>query len=243
MNSQLYIAASGLLVEERRVELIANNLANLGTNGFRAQRSFSAIYRGVAPDAGPLLLASNHGVALAGAYEVPGPGPMRPTGRPLDVALGAESVLGVETADGRRYTRAGALQVAADGRLTDGGGRPVLDSAGRPIGGLTPAAEITADGRVLESGAERGRLLVLRDGAGVLQPEGDNLLSAQGRDAELETVNEPSLQPGWLEGSAADAMGELVLLIEAQRAFESYQRLISLTMNDINRKAVTELAG
>jgi flagellar basal body rod protein FlgG len=242
MNSQLYIAASGLLVEERRLELIANNLANLSTAGFRAQRAFSTVYRASADMAGPLPHAANQAVALAGVYEVPGPGPAFSTGRQLDVALD-DGLLAVETPAGRRYTRAGTLDVSREGRLIDGAGRAVLDANGRPIDGLTAAAGITADGRVVERDAERGRLLVVRDPAKVLRPEGGNLLGADGRDAQLETVAQPALQPGWLESSATVALSELVSLIDAQRAFESYQKIVSTTMNEVNRKAVTEIAG
>jgi flagellar basal body rod protein FlgG len=51
------------------------------------------------------------------------------------------------------------------------------------------------------------------------------------------------MRPGWLEGSAVDALGEMVQLIESQRAFESYQRIVSLTVNEVDRHAVNDIAG
>jgi flagellar basal-body rod protein FlgG len=69
------------------------------------------------------------------------------------------------------------------------------------------------------------------------------LLSAAGRDGALDVVDEPSLRPGWLDGSAADPMQELVRLVEAQRAFESYQKIVKMTMNEVNRRAVNEIAA
>ena len=77
----------------------------------------------------------------------------------------------------------------------------------------------------------------------LLEHAGNSLLSARGDDARLEVVDEPQLQPGWLEGSGTDAIHEMVQLIEAQRAFESYQKLISLTMNEVNRRAVHDIVG
>ena len=77
----------------------------------------------------------------------------------------------------------------------------------------------------------------------MLQVEGGNLFSAGGNDAALQTVSEPRVEPGRLESSAADPLGEMVRLIEAQRAFESYQRMISVTMNEVNRKTVNEIAA
>jgi flagellar basal body rod protein FlgG len=243
MNSQLYTAASGLVAEQRRLELIANNLANLATPGYRAQRSFSAALERFGPDADPAVRAANAVVAVAGLYETGAPVPSRATGRALDVALEREDVLAVETAAGRRYTRAGALEVSPAGELTDAVGHRVLGSGGQPLAGLGPAASVTPDGRVLEGENEIGRLLDLRDPRGVLRPEGEGLLAAPGAEQALEEVTSPQLRPGWLAGSSTDALGELVQLIEAQRAFESYQKLVSLTMNEINRRAVIDLAG
>jgi flagellar basal body rod protein FlgG len=243
MNSQLYSAASGLVVERQRLDLIANNLANLSTPGFRAQRLFTIPFGRT--EAGVRAVATPAGlsVAVAGMYNVPGPGPLRDTGRALDVALDDGTYLVVGTAAGRRYIRGGSLGVSADGTLIDDTGRSVLGTDNKPIKGLGTDAKLTGDGRVFEASEERGRLRVMRDASGVLQRVGNNLLSAQGRDAALQNVDDAQLRPGWLEGSGTDALGELVRLIESQRAFESYQKLVSLTMNEVNRRAVNELAG
>ncbi len=241
MNSQLYTAASGLLVEQRRLEMISNNLANLSTTGFRAQRSFSTVYRGFAPEADGH--PANKAVALAGAYTVPGPGPMIPTGRGLDVAIKNEGLFVLETPTGRRYTRDGALSVSKDGGLVDASGNRLLGAGGKPIAGAVPTATIEADGRLMDGQIELARLLVVRDPRGILQPDRGNLLSAAGQDNALETVVEPELVPASLEGSATNALKELVELIDAQRAFEGYQKLVSMTMNEVNRRAVNEIAG
>ncbi len=243
MDSQLYTAASGLLQEERRLELISNNLANLSTPGYRAQRAFATVYQKLGPEAGAIVRGANAGVAIAGTFEVPGPGPIRSTGRDLDVALEDGDLLAVETPGGRRYTRAGNLGVSTDGKLVDAAGRAVLGTDGKPIQGLGAGASIAADGSVLEGDNEVGRLLVVRDPKKVLAREGNNLLSAVGNDAALATVADPTVRPGWLEGSGTDALGELVHLIEAQRAFESYQKLVSTSMNEVNRRAANDLAG
>lgn len=242
MNSHLYTAASGLLAENRRLELVSNNLANALTPGYRAQRAFATVFERLGRGAPPFARAANAAVALAGAYEKSGPGPFRETGRTLDVALPDGILIAVETARGRRYTRAGALGVSAAGELVDSGGRRVLGADGKPVAGLGPQAAIAADGRVLEGEAERGRLALVRAGRGAVVPEGGNLLRAA-REEEIEPVAEAELRPGWLEGSATDSLGELVELIETQRAFETYQKLVSLAMNDVARKAVTEIAG
>jgi flagellar basal-body rod protein FlgG len=188
-------------------------------------------------------LTANRQVALAGTYEVPGPGPQRPTGRGLDVALGADELLVVLTDAGRTYTRNGALAVTPTGELTDAGGHPVLGAGAVPVTGLSTSAVVTASGDVVDGERLLGRLLVVRDPGGLLEPLGDGLLTAGGRDASLETVAVPTVLPGHLEGSTTNPVEELVRLLEAQRAFESYQRLITMTMYDVNRRTVGEIAG
>ena len=243
MNSQLYTAASGMIVERQRLDLIANNLANVSSPGYRAQRLFSVPFG--RRDAGPLPGApgSNLAVAAGGSYDVPRVGLPRETGRPLDVALDDGSFLTLQTTAGRRYVRGGSLRVSAAGELTDSLGNRVLDAKNKPITGLGSATTLTRDGRVVEKGAERGRLRVVRDPAEVLRRAGDNLWAAEGREASLESTDEPLVRPGWLEGSGTDALGELGRMIESQRAFEAYQKLVSLTMNEVNRRAVNDLAG
>ena len=243
MYSQLYTAASGLIQEQKRLDLISNNLANLSTSGFRSQRLFSTIYRRLDPNVPESIQSGNASVAVAGAYEVPGRGPVRYTGRDLDVALADGTFLAVQAAGGRGYTRNGSLQITADGALLDGGGRSLLDAQGQSISGLGPLATIGADGAVREAGNELARLMLVRDPRNRLEITGEGLLSAGGRDNEMEAVGEPNLQPGWLEGSGTEALGELVQLIEAQRAFEAYQKMIFVTMNEVNRRAVNDLAG
>ena len=244
MNTQLYTAASGLLVEERRLEMVSNNLANLGTTGYRPQRTFATLYETLSgAPAGGELRAANRAVALAGAFELPGPGQLRPTGRALDVAVGSDALFTVETPGGRRYTRDGSFSIDDGGRLVDNAGHNVLDVDGKPIQGLTPQASIGADGRVSDVGGELATLAVVRDPGGVLRLEGGNLYTAGGADAELETLDEPGLHPATLESSAVQALGELVQLVDAQRAFEGYQKLITMTMYDVNRRTVNDIAG
>ena len=167
MNSQLYTAASGMIVERQRLDLIANNLANTSTTAYRAQRLFSVPSGGGA--------ATPPGSAVAGTYDVPSTGARRETGRPLDIALENGEFLAIETATGRRYVRGGSLQLRADGNLTDGDGNPVLDSLHKPIQGLGATAEITNDGRVMDRGGELARLAVVRDPSQVLRRAGQLL--------------------------------------------------------------------
>jgi flagellar basal body rod protein FlgG len=238
MTSELYTAASGLILERQRLDLIANNMANLSTPTYRAQRLLSVPFARA-----ELGNAVNIGVAPAETFDEARRGALRDTARPLDLALEDGDFLALETAEGRRYSRGGSLEIAPDGRLLAPGGHQVLGANGKPITGLGQNATIGGDGRVLEQGAERARLQVVRDPQGVLQRAGNGLLQPAREPASLPPVQNPVVTPGWIEGSATDPVGELVRLIDAQRAFEGYQKIISMTMNEVNRKAVNDLAG
>ena len=243
MNSQLYTAASGLILEQRRLDMISNNLANLSTAGFRAQRLFSTVYQRFDAQSPETVRVANAAVAAAGDYEVPGRGSVRFTQRDLDVALEDGTFLVVDTPAGRRYTRRGDLQRSPAGELVVGAGQRLVGSDGKPIQALGPAAVVAADGRIRDGENEVGRLKIVRDPAGLLRRVGNGLYTASGRDAQLPDAGETRLEPGWLEGSGTDPLGEMVRLIEAQRTFETYQKLVSTTMNEVNRRAVNDLAG
>ncbi len=237
MNHEVYIAASGMRLEQRWLEQISQNLANVSTAAYRPQRLLAASHDGRA------LRWPAVAVALGGAYTVPGTGPLRETGRPWDVALPEGRYLLVRTAGGIRLTRAGALQLSAEGRLTDALGHPVLDQERRPIEGLTPQGRLAGDGRVLDGEVERARLAVVHVEDDALQREGDGLWDLSEGRSLPQPEAQPELRVGWLEGSATRALDELVRLIEAQRAFEGYQKVLSVVINDVNRSAVRDLAG
>lgn len=246
MNTELYTAASGMALEARRVEMISHNLANANSLGFRSERSFAAVYGGTAGTVTPEGFSAHRPVALAGSYELPGPGPLRQTGGSLDVALTDGDFFSVETEAGVRYSRLGSLRVSDEDRLVDIAGNPVLDTRGAPIVGLASGAVISDEGEVFErlpDGDEsRGRIAFFQDPAGLLSRRGDGLLDAGGRDDELVDAAGARVEVGFLEGAVADPIGEMIRLVDAQRAFQGYQRLINLTMNDVNRRIIDAVA-
>jgi flagellar basal body rod protein FlgG len=243
MDNGVYTAASGLMVAQQRLDIISHNLANLSTSGYRPQRPFAEVLEHLSGSpAGGVRLTGN-AVALAGTYEPPGRGQLRATGRNLDVALPDGVYLTVQTAAGKRYTRAGDLQSSPDGYLTDARGHRLLDGKGKPIESKGRRVEVAPNGEIRHGKAVIGRFGLVRDPSGVLVREQAALLSARGADAELKPATDAVLEVGWLEGSGTNPLQELVSMIEAQRAFERLQKLISLTANEIDRRAVNDLAG
>lgn len=194
---------------EARQAALANNLANVSTPGFKAERVFAR-------------LLDERTAIVEGATDFSA-GTLNATGRPLDVALIGDGFLVVETPQGRRWTRGGALSLDDTGALVDGAGHRVLGTSGPLV--LPPGrVEVGLDGSVKVNGDRVGSLLVERstDSAPLLR-EGSNLwLPSAGKEAA--PTGEVQVRQGQLEESNVDPVTALVEMIEIQRAYSAVQR-------------------
>lgn len=235
MSQGVYAAMSGAMAQEAMLECAAQNLANAGTGGFR----------GVRPVFHEVMAQAQNGssvryTAMTGAILDVTPGEVHETGNPLDVALAASDFLAVSTPRGERYTRAGALKLAADGTLHVGSGDPVLGEAGKPLrvpsGG---AVTIDTDGTVRADGAAAGRLrLVSFARPEAMTPDGNMLLSPGGAGAPVPSGK--LVQVGALEGSNASPIRGMTELMRATRLFEAYQRAID-AFHEADKKAASQV--
>lgn len=245
MNDALYIAATGMHMQQRSVDTIANNLANVNTPGFKKGRvSFEdMVYRGVS-QAGPAQGAPGtermwhgSGVGMFALSKVFAPGEIKKTDLPLDVAIQGDGFFEVLGTDGTpAFSRGGSLMVDKDGLLATADGHVLKPTI--HVG--TDAKDITvkADGRVLaRSGAqveavEVGRLELARfSDAGGLQALGGNLYrpSERSGDAIYGRPGEDGMggiAQGYLEASNVKLIEEMVDLMVAQRAYESSVKVI-----------------
>lgn len=209
---------------ERRQEVMAHNLANASTAGFRGDRVFARLMDGGGPEA----------VAATDTRA----GTVTPTGRPLDVAVDGEAFMVVSTGAGERYVRGGSFSLDARGLLVTGEGHPVLGEAGPltlPPGEVVihPAGDVTVDGAVV------GRLRLERPGAPPAR-EGANLWVPQGPPAH-RPGEEIRIRPGHLEESNVDPVSALVEMIEIQRAYGAVHR--SLQAADEVMQTITSDLG
>jgi flagellar basal-body rod protein FlgF len=157
MDSGLYAAYTGLLARTQALDTAANNLANAGTNGFRAQRDY---FRGVLASGlaagvqGSQVGESVNGFGvLGGSMADFGQGPTTTTGNPLDLAIEGQGFFAVQTRGGVQYTRDGSFLKSPSGVLETATGEPVLDRAGKPITMPSGTVEISADGTVSVNGS------------------------------------------------------------------------------------------
>jgi flagellar basal-body rod protein FlgF len=237
MDTTSYIALSRQIALQRALGVVANNVANLATTGFKAQ---SVLFETVLERAGePRTLAFVQDVATV---QDPSPGPILPTGAPFDLAIQGPGWLTVQTPAGERYTRAGQLLRNARGELVTPDGHPVLDEGGRPI--VVPASEgaptIAADGTISGRSGVLGRIrLVSFTAPERLRPEGSGLLATD----EPPIPGAPgSLVQGALEGSNVKGVLEITRLIEITRAFEGTQKMLD-THHELTRRAVERLGS
>ena len=225
MERGLYIAASGMLAEQTRQDLLANDLANTSTAGYKSDRATQRAF-------GEMLLRNTEsgaevgplgtGVAIDRQVTDWRPEGTRPTEEPLDFAIAGEGFFAVRGENGVQYTRNGRFRAAADGTLTTSTGEAVLGRTGQPV-------RVAADGTA--NPADLQVVLLnnpLKAGEGFVsgQPAGQ--------------VAAANVRSGELEVSGADPARAMVDMIASLRAFEAGQRVIR-TIDDTLGKAANEV--
>jgi flagellar basal-body rod protein FlgG len=226
MERGLYIAASGMLTEQVRQDLIAHDLANASTAGYKPDRVSSKSFgdmllsdaRTGAP-VGPLGL----GTQISKQVTDMSSGPIRDTHEPLDFAVEGTGFFAVQTSKGVRYTRDGQFAASSRGTLVTAAGDDVLGPGGAPV-------RIGADGKVAPGAI--GVVTVAN-----ARREGDNLFTGTAGGAAPGTI-----RTGALEGSGVDPVTTMVEMIGSLRAFESGQRVIT-TIDSTLQKATNQVGS
>jgi len=246
----IYLSAGGLQTNQYRQEVLANNLANVSTVGFKPdlsvvnERRIESNERFTDPALGdPTLDGLTGGSLVAPTYTSFEPGSIQQTGNPLDVALTDDSFFVVEDGDKQCYTRDGRFMVNAKGSLaTVTGGRLVLGVDSQPIQvSQNAASRVTIDGsgRVRAGDTVFGQVgTVVFEDRTRLRKVGGNRFEAIG--ATPQRV-EPNLRVGAVEGSGVDPLQTLVSLMQVTRAYEMNATLLGLSDSTLNR-AVNDIA-
>lgn len=227
MDRLIYTAMTGANAAQYRQQLLANNLANASTPGFRAElATFRAVpVRGDGSSTRVFALEATAGHSDA-------PGPVTNTGRNLDVAVRGGSYLTVQALDGTEaYSRAGALEVSSDGTLVNAQGLPVLSDGGPITVPERAQVIIGEDGTVSASlpgqpAQALGRMkLVTPDEENRLQRGADGLFRSSQGDPMAADAN-ARVQSGALEGSNVNPVEAMVGMIAVSRQFEVQMRML-----------------
>lgn len=245
MRESMYSALFGALSNEVRLNTISNNLANVNTTGFKKeayafQDTFQRFAHDYLTDDRINLRAKEiwprayvqARTRLSGQYSDQSQGSLQVTGNPLDMALVGKGYFKVRTPEGDMMTRSGSFQLASDGRLITEQGYEVLGDGGTPV--TLPRdnkIEIDANGRITADGNQVAQLdLTDVSDTNSLEKLGKNLFRIKPGSRATEVPPEGlSVQQGYLEKSNVEIVTELVNMMEAQRAFEINQKIMTTT--------------
>src|SRR4030088_1995067 len=250
MENALLIGLSRQMVLERQMDVVANNVANVNTNGFKADKSLFEEYlkSGAHEDN---FLGRDRRVSYvqdSGTFKDFSQGPSEQTRSPLDVAIDGGGFLVVQTPAGERYTRAGGLQINNQGQLVTAAGNPVLGNSGPIVFQPTDHdVSIAADGNitVLEGvnriDSVRGKLRMVNFAdAQKLVKEGSNLYSAgPGTAAQPDIVS--TVRQGFIEKSNVNSVAEMSRMIEVTRAYTQISAMLQ-QQGDLRKTALDKLA-
>jgi flagellar basal-body rod protein FlgF len=238
-NAQL-ISLSRQIALQRQMDVVANNMANLNTTGFKAENIlFEEYVMPVARDRDfptldqPLSYVQDWATVHDFAN-----GALVQTGSDLDVGLSGEGFFAVQTPAGERWTRAGSFQLNATGQLVDSNGNAVLGEGG-PIqfGPEETGILIAADGSISSSAGAKGRLRIVDfDNAQVLTREGDNLFAG----GTPVAATDARVMQGFVERSNVSGVTEMAEMIRVTRAYESIANLTQ-KQDELRRSAIQRL--
>jgi len=241
MDSGYYAACAGLAAQTQALELVANNLANLGTAGYREQQ---ATFRSLLAGGGtvswnPLNTAINDFGVLGGSRIDRASGSLTATGNPLDLAVAGNGFFVVQSAQGVAYTRNGGFHATPAGQLVTAQGDAVLGEQG-PITLPNGTVAVSADGTLSVDGAVVDKLRVAEFSPDTsLRALGDAMYAAP-TGSELPAASS-SIRQGMLEASNVSPVEGVVQLITIQRNAEMMQRALTLFDSQFNQTAVQDL--
>ncbi len=230
MDGLIYTAVSGMSDSMTRERVIASNMANAQTIGFKAETLYSTpmTLKGPSLEARAMSEAEVRGANMTG-------GTVSSTGRDLDIAAQGDSLIAVQANDGTEaYTRRGDLTVSPSGVLENGDGTPVIGSGGPITVPLDSKVKIGPDGAVLATNPDQPNMPPQTvDKIKLVSPAGSNV--EKGLDGlfrvvgggVLPTDDTATVQVGALEGSNVDPSEVMVQMIQSQRLFEIRTKLVA----------------
>lgn len=254
MLRALHTSATGMDAQQTQIDIIANNLANVNTTGFKKSRGeFQDLYyqqlrSASAPDqrqsSSPIGLEVGQGVRVMSSQKLFTSGDMLQTGNPLDLAIEGNGFFTVETPGGTAYTRDGRFRKGPDGVVRDGNGNALLGQGG-PIrfpADAGPDAQVEVDGNgALRVGGIEVDLIALADFPGyrgLRQAGGSYFFAAGGANSQ---PSKGRVLQRTLEDANVSGVAEMSRTIETLRAFESYQKMIQSVMDETTGEAVRRI--
>jgi flagellar basal-body rod protein FlgF len=239
MQSNVYIGLSAQLALQRRLDTVANNVANASTAGFRAEEmSFEELIAKGGKTAVSFVSQGDNYLSTKA-------GELTQTDNPLDIAIRGDSWLAIQTPNGTAYTRDGRMQMNPEGVLTTLTGEPFLDAGGTPIQ-LDPEGgkpTINKTGTIEQNGNNLGAFGIYRMplGAKLTRAEGASVVSDVAPVPELDYLRTGIVQ-GYVEKSNVNPILEMTHLTTLQRSFDAVSNVLQQTESSMQDSLKT-LAG
>jgi flagellar basal-body rod protein FlgF len=228
----VYTATSGKAAIHLQMQVIANNLANMNTAGFKAERVLfekslkeqKFVQGSISEEVRqPSTTDPHEFVKIRGTYTDLAAGGIEPTGNPLDIAIEGEGMFVIQTTQGERYTRSGEFTLDGQNRLITQEGNPVMGSGGEIVIG-PGQVEVNHDGSIIVNGKLVGQLRVVQvDKENLVRETSQKFRLAQG--GSLIEVTDVNVRGGSLEQSNVNAVKELTDMIFASRLFQALDKV------------------
>jgi flagellar basal-body rod protein FlgF len=250
VENALLIGLSRQMVLERQLNVIANNVANTNTTGYKSDQSLFEEYlnSGAHEDN---FIGRDRRVSYVqdrGTYRNLSQGSVEQTGNPLDIAISGAAFLTVQAQGGERYTRDGNLQINGQGQLVTAAGNAVLGASGpivfQPTDhdvNISPDGTVTVQEGTSRTDSVRGKLrLATFTDAQKLLKEGYNLF-AQGEAGAAQADAKSTVQQGYVEKSNVNSVSEMSSMVEVMRTYQQIATLLQ-QQSDLHKSAIEKLA-
>ncbi len=237
METPLIVALSRQMSVLDQMDVIANNVANMSTGAYKAERVMFKDFVARTETGEPIIFPQQSGI-----HRIYNPGPIERTSNPLDVALRGDGYLVVQTPAGQRYTRNGHLALDKDGQLVTPQGFAVVDSGDRPFVFNTGVKEITIakDGSVSADDRPLGKIkLVKFDNPQQLVRQGTSLFKT---DAPAQPSTDTEILQGHIEGSNVEPILEVTRFMNASGFYEAAKKIVD-EEHDRQRRAIQQLGS
>ncbi|ALE02972.1 flagellar basal-body rod protein FlgF [Bartonella ancashensis] len=242
MQNPIYVSVSGQISLARRMETIAQNMANVNTPGFRAGGvKFDMLISPTAQEQGDHVLFASAGKGYISTEN----GAFVQTGNALDIAVSGDSYLSMQASFGQVYTRDGRMVMTEDGVLVSVTGLPFLDDGGAPIqlnpvGGIPRIGE---DGSIYQNNVLIGRIGLFQFQQGTQLNYGPNSSVIPDREVmQVDGEIGSGVMQGYIENSNVNGVVEMTRLIEVSRAFERLESMLR-QQEEMRSKSIQILGG